>query len=247
MPASKGNSKMPLLDWYVNIAEVVFLGSYLVRDILMLRTLSIVGGFILAPYFYYQTVPLWPALGWNTAFIIINTVWVARLLYERRPIKLSAEEQRVYETTLRLLSPQHARTLFRHGTWVTHAPGEVLQIQGETATHLMLVAEGKVAIELEGKVVDFFGESRFFGGTAYLLKDRAFTAEVTGRVVEPTRLIKWPIATLRKFARQDDTLGNAIDATLGLELSELLHQSWKHQALAKACAAAAVASAPSSA
>ena len=46
-------------------------------------------------------------------------------------------------------------------------------------------------------------------------------------------LIRWPAATLRKLAAEDEALGIAIDAALGLQLSELLHQSWKHEALAK--------------
>ena len=91
---------------------------------------------------------------------------------------------------LRPLSPYQAQTLFKHGTWVTHAPGDVLQTQGDTLTDVLLIADGKVLVELNGNVVDVFQACRFFGGTAYLMRDRKgreYKTEVTGRVAEPTR------------------------------------------------------------
>ncbi|MEM1129675.1 MAG: hypothetical protein AAGH83_04035, partial [Pseudomonadota bacterium] len=59
------------IDVLVNAANVVYLLSYSVRDILWLRILTVLGGMLLIPYFYLQVVPLWVPISWNVFFILI--------------------------------------------------------------------------------------------------------------------------------------------------------------------------------
>jgi hypothetical protein len=43
---------------------------------------------------------------WNLAFTALNIYWICRLLLERRPVKLSAAEQRLCELVLRTMTPR---------------------------------------------------------------------------------------------------------------------------------------------
>lgn len=65
------------LDALVSVANVFYLMSYSVRDILWLRILTVVGGTLLLPYYYLQTEPLWAPFGWNLVFLAINVFWIA--------------------------------------------------------------------------------------------------------------------------------------------------------------------------
>ena len=47
------------LDALVNVANVVYLFSYSVRDILYLRILTVFGAGLLLPYYYLQIEPLY--------------------------------------------------------------------------------------------------------------------------------------------------------------------------------------------
>ena len=87
----------------IHAANVLYLFAFMVRDILWLRILTVVAAAFLIPYFYYRPEPLLAPIYWNLAFTVLNIFWIVRLLLERRPVKLSEEEQRLCE----LCVPDH--------------------------------------------------------------------------------------------------------------------------------------------
>ena len=63
--------------------------SYLVKDIMYLRILSIVAS--LFGMFFNYTVPaepLWLPIGWNAIFVMVNIYHISVLLYEKRPVQM---------------------------------------------------------------------------------------------------------------------------------------------------------------
>jgi O-antigen/teichoic acid export membrane protein len=69
--------------------------AYSVRDILWLRLFALASSLIAIPYFFLQPTPLWAAVGWSTLFVAINLFQSWRLFIERRPVKLTPEEEDV--------------------------------------------------------------------------------------------------------------------------------------------------------
>ena len=67
------------MELLINLANVLYLLSYFVRDMLRLRVLTVVAGACLAIYFYLLPEPLMIAVYWNLAFIAINMVRITRL------------------------------------------------------------------------------------------------------------------------------------------------------------------------
>ena len=74
------------MDYLINIANILYLFSYLVRDILWLRILTVIAASCLIPYFYFRPDPLIIAIYWNLLFTSLNIFWIGRLLIERRPV-----------------------------------------------------------------------------------------------------------------------------------------------------------------
>lgn len=72
------------MEHLINIANVLYLVSYFVRDMLYLRVLTIIAASCLTSYFYSRPEPLMAAVWWNLFFIALNVYWVFRLLTERR-------------------------------------------------------------------------------------------------------------------------------------------------------------------
>ena len=52
-------------DLWITGANLLYLASYSVRDILWLRILTIAAAVLLIPYYYLQSQPLWIAISWN--------------------------------------------------------------------------------------------------------------------------------------------------------------------------------------
>jgi len=55
-----------------DLANLIFVGAYRVKDILWLRLLSIVGSLMAIPYYLLQTEPLWTPMMRSCVFMSIN-------------------------------------------------------------------------------------------------------------------------------------------------------------------------------
>ncbi len=72
------------MDLLVTLANLLFVSSYFVRHMLKLRVLSLAGVCCLIAYFYTLPEPLMHVVYWNLFYAALNTVWIGRLLLERR-------------------------------------------------------------------------------------------------------------------------------------------------------------------
>lgn len=213
------------LDLMANAAYVLILISFLMRDILWLRTFSLLATFIVVPYYLLQTQPLWPCIAWNIALAVINSYWIVRLSLERRPVHFTQEEQRLYDKALRAMLPRDARRLFQAGTSKSVASGETIVTQGQPLNQLFLITGGDFTVEMDGMVVDEIGEGRFIGSYSFLKGVKNFPAPVFFKATKPSRLIVWQNEDLRSLIGDDSKLSMAVEASLGLELAQFLDHS----------------------
>jgi Popeye protein conserved region len=93
-----------LADWCIHAANILYLVSYLTRDMLWLRLLTCCGLALGIVFFTCQPAPLYGPCVWQVLFFGINLVQIRRLLQERRRVKLSEDRQRVAEEAFRDLS-----------------------------------------------------------------------------------------------------------------------------------------------
>ena len=97
----------------IHVANVLYLGSYLVKDILWLRLLTVVAGSVLLAYYVLLPMPLWPAIAWNCLFLAINVRQIHVLLLERRPVRFTAEELALYTLAFRSFKHREFSRLLR--------------------------------------------------------------------------------------------------------------------------------------
>jgi hypothetical protein len=64
--------------WLLCAANVLYLASYAVRDIVLLRALAIVAAACLIPYFWLRPDPLMGPVYWNLVFIGLNAFGIMR-------------------------------------------------------------------------------------------------------------------------------------------------------------------------
>ena len=81
------------MEYFINIANILYLLSYFVRDMLWLRVLSVIAASFLTLYFYLRPDPVMTAVYWNLFFIALNVYWVVRLALERRVHLETSEEE----------------------------------------------------------------------------------------------------------------------------------------------------------
>lgn len=203
------------MTYLLHVANVLYLGSYLVKDILWLRLLTVVAGVLLMLTFYFRADPLWGAIGWNALFTAINVAQIVLLVRERRPVRLTDREQRLYKLAFRSLSPREFRRLLDLATWQDAADGAELVAKGRELDRVMIITDGAVDVSVSGRPPVHLGPGRFIGEMSFL-SGQAPTADVTAR--GPTRLVVWPAAELRAFLAGAPDLRSALQLVLGNDL-----------------------------
>ncbi len=72
------------MESLVYIANLLYLASYFMQDLLRLRVLTITAALCLVAYFYLRPEPLMTVVCWNVFFVALNVVQIGRVLAARR-------------------------------------------------------------------------------------------------------------------------------------------------------------------
>lgn len=215
------------IDYLIHAANLLYLFAYLVRDILWLRILTVVAAFCLIPYFYFRPEPLMTPIYWNLVFTALNAFWVVRLLLERRPVKLSADEQRLCELVFRTMTPREMIKILKLATWHDAGADECLVRHGKSLDRLMVIFSGKACVEFDGRNVTELQPGQFIGSISYVTGETAPANVVS---LEPTRYVSWSKAALKEFMEKSPDLHLALETTLAIDLARWLEATWAREA-----------------
>ena len=183
-------------DYFIHAANILLLVAYSVRDILWLRLFAVAAALVTIPYFLLLPTILWPPLGWTVVFATINLLQSLRLVMERRPVKLTAEEAEVRRLLFKDLPPRKVLQVLSIGSWVTAQPGERMIERGTVPDAVSLIVSGKVRVTRDGDVVGVLGAGQFVGSALIL---SGVQAEVDAAVESPVRAIRWQVGTLERY------------------------------------------------
>lgn len=209
------------MEFWFHLANILHVFSYLVVDILWLRVLAVLGGFSYLTWTLTTPTPSLSIIGWTLVYNTINVVQIARLWYERRPLRLDDGEQALYASTFRTLTPREFRRLLRVGRWQDAGPPEVLIEEGTHPGRVLVLAAGHAAVVVGGRAVATLGPGQFAGEMSFLT-GKPTTAAV--QVVEPVRFVSWPTAELERFLVKHPSLRAALQLVIGRDLAGKLRQ-----------------------
>jgi len=211
------------MEALIHSANVIYLVSYVMRDILWLRIFTVIAAACLILYFYFLTEPLLTAVYWNILFITLNVFWIARLLLERRPVQLTADEKQLCELVFRLISPREMISLLKIGTWETAEANECLVAGGSELDKLMLIQSGQACLIVDGVKTQIINPGQFMGSISFIA-DEIAPAEFVA--LEPMRYLRWDKSSLKRHLTKNPELHAAIQATLSMDVTEKLKTSW---------------------
>jgi hypothetical protein len=211
------------MDLFGHLTFALIAISYLVRDIFVLRILSIVASLAGIVFNYYAPAePLWLVINWNIAFIGVNLVQIGISIYERRGIAFSEEQLELFETVFSSFSPIEFLKLMRLGTWKEGTRGEILTQEGKALETVMLLYNGEATVEVASKEIsklkdgDFIGEMSFFAGSS-----ATATVKVSS---ERIRYIIWEKKSLSALMQRNPNLRFALQSILGHDLTRKLQR-----------------------
>jgi len=184
-------------SYFIHAANVLLLVAYSVRDILWLRLFAVASALIAIPYFALQPRPLWEPLAWTVVFASINGFQSWRLFMERRPVKLTSEEEDVRQLAFEDLPPRKVLQVLSIGSWTTMEKGSPLIQEGKSAEAISLLVRGKVQVTRNGRLLGDLVPGNRVGSA--LLMTGAAPADVDAVAVEPVRAMRWEVVTLNRY------------------------------------------------
>jgi hypothetical protein len=184
------------INYFIHVANILLLAAYSVRDILWLRLFAVASSLIAIPYFLLQPTPLWAAFGWSVVFTGINLFQSWRLFLERRPVRLTAEEEEVRQLAFRDLPSRKVLQVLSIGSWITAGPGDYLIVYGQPVESISLIVRGRVQVTKQGHLLGELGAGEIVG-SALILSGAA--AEVDAIVMEVARVFTWDVGTLERY------------------------------------------------
>lgn len=199
----------------IHVANVLYVISYLVKDILWLRLLTVVAGSVLLAYYALLPVPLWAAIGWNVIFLVINLRQIQVLLLERRPVRLSPEEMRLHQLAFRSLTQREFAKLLRLARWEDVPADQRFVTKGEALDRIMVIADGRARVEIAGAPGVELRPGCFVGEMSFLTGQTP-NADVVA--AEPSRLVTWRQGELREFLGRDADLRAIVQMAIGEDL-----------------------------
>jgi hypothetical protein len=202
----------------IHVANVLYLASYSVRDILALRALTVIAILMIAPY-YFSAGPLWEAIAWNTVFLAINLVQLWRLVLERRPVTLAPEVRALHALAFSTLTPRQFQQLISIGRWDAPAAGRLLVEAEAPLERLSVVADGKARVEKGERTVAELEGGRFIGERSYLTGEAPSVRVVADAGL---RVVHWPTKALRDFLATRPEVRTVMQNILGADLAHKL-------------------------
>src|ERR1700746_3907739 len=118
-------------SYFLHAANILLLVAYSVRDILWLRLFAVAASLISLPYFILQPEPLWEPIIWSSVFAAINSFQSWRLFVERRPVKLTPEEEEIHRLAVPDLPSRKVLQFLSIGAWTNVEIGERMLERGK--------------------------------------------------------------------------------------------------------------------
>ena len=183
-------------NYFLHAANVLLLVAYSVRDILWLRVFAVISALIAIPYFVLQPAPLWVPIGWSSVFAAINLFQSWRLFVERRPVKLTEEEEQARRLAFEDLPPRKVLQALSLGSWTTADTGERMIERGKRPEAISLIVRGTVRVSRNEDVLGDLVAGNLVGSSLLL---SGIPAEVDAVAIEPVRALRWEAETLRPY------------------------------------------------
>jgi len=184
------------LNYLINVSSLLTVASFSVRGMLPLRVFAVASQAFAIPYFMLQPTPLWTPVGWTALFMAINLYHITRILLERRPVKFSPDEQRLYDLAFRNFEPREFLKLLKIGKWKMANRGDRLLTEGEVITKISVPISGSISASQGGQKVATLNPGELIGaGIALTNQSSAFEAAVT----EEARYICWSKSDIDTF------------------------------------------------
>tara|TARA_R100001377_G_scaffold81501_1_gene61067 strand:- start:1142 stop:1783 length:642 start_codon:yes stop_codon:yes gene_type:complete len=190
--------------------------SFLVKDILWLRLVSILAsGFGMAYNYFIPFEPMWLAINWNFIFIAVNLYHISVLIYEKRPVHMKPKDEELYSTLFKDMTPVEYLKISKVAQWKKYKSGETIIRQEHMVTDLILIYNGAVDVSVSGRKVAELRDGQFVGEMSFLTEK---SATATCTVKHDAECLVWKQPEFKELLKRNPSLYYTIQSLLSNQL-----------------------------
>jgi Cyclic nucleotide-binding domain len=208
-----------------HVSYVLIALSYWMTNVFWLRVIAVVGLVFEILYFRMSGGDMHTGIGWDIVFIIINLYQIFRLIADQRRLRYMKELDLRSQGAFASLTREQLAQLVKAGSWRTFEPGTQVTREGEPVRELVLICDGQVVVESQGRTITHLHGGSLVGELA-LVSGNPASATVT--VERITRAFILEMERLRNLIQTDDLVASAIDRVVGRDLAAKLTVSTEY-------------------
>jgi hypothetical protein len=214
---------MSYVEMLGHLTFIALAASFLVKDIIYLRVLSMVSCFAAIFYnFYGFASPVWLVIFWQIIFILINTVQIGLLFREKREINFNEEEQELHETLFSNMSPVEFMKFMRIAKWENIGAKTVVIEEQQPLSSIILIYNGIVEVQKKKQHIATAKDGTFLGDMEFFAEPKA---SATATSVTDLRIVVWPLTALKKMLKLNPTILISLNSALSISLAKKLANS----------------------
>ena len=160
---------MTTIDFVGHLSFLIVALSLAMKDIIFLRILGILSGFVGIFYNYFVTTdPLWIPIIWLSIFIVINISMISIFYFENLKGNLSAEDIEIWQNNFIGLTVQEFKTIKKISKSKLYKVGDKLISMGEKNKYLYFVNSGNLSVEKNKKKITHLSQGDIAGEMSFI-------------------------------------------------------------------------------
>lgn len=214
-----------LYDAVINLSYLLFLVGFALKNILWLRVVIIIAASVdIVGRAWLAPEPLHTDIIWCVFDIVVNGYQLVMILIERSALKFTDEEKHLHKTLFRNIPELQYRRLLDAGRWHTLQDETTIVEQNSEMDSLIVIYDGLVKIEVDGKIVSYLRNASFVGEMSFITGDLT-TASV--KTLMPTHVISWEKSVMKELMDKDHELQMAMNSVFSGDLIAKLKKHTK--------------------
>ena len=212
--------------WVIgHLAFLLTAVSFLLKDIILLRTTAVVSSIVGIGYNYFSVSgPNWLPIFWLSIFAIINAIRIIGVLREKLSINFSEEEKELYETVFSNFNAVEYMKLFRTADWKNIPAGHVIAKEGEQIDGVYMLYNGEVSVERNGTEIGRSRDGAMIGEMSFI-KGENTPASATVVSTKNCKCVFWPKVELRALLRRNPSIDVSLKHVFSVDLAKKLETS----------------------
>lgn len=212
--------------WVIgHLAFLLTAVSFLLKDIILLRTTAVVSSIVGIGYNYFSVSgPNWLPIFWLSIFAIINAIRIIGILREKLSINFSEEEKELYETVFSNFNAVEFMKLFRTADWKNIPAGHVIAKEGEQIDGVYMLYNGEVSVERNGTEIGRSRDGAMIGEMSFI-KGGNTPASATVVSTKNCKYVFWSKVELRALLRRNPAIDVSLKHVFSVDLAKKLETS----------------------